>query len=71
MVKEDIEILNGDVNFLDMSVIFGDIIYKKLDFKWFDFDDKLILMIDKIVKIYGSIILNCFVFLVFENLVYY
>ena len=66
-VKEDIETLNGDVNLSDMSVIFGDITYKKPDSKWFDSDDKPTLTIDKTVKIHGSIILNRPVSLVFEN----
>mgnify|MGYP001462008253 CR=1 FL=1 len=59
--------LNGDVNLSDMSVIFGDITYKKPDSKWFDSDDKPTLTIDKTVKIHGSIILNRPVSLVFEN----
>lgn len=66
-VKEDIETLNGDVNLSVMSVIFGDITYKKPDSKWFDSDDKPTLTIDKTVKIHGSIILNRPVSLVFEN----
>lgn len=66
-VDEDIETVNGDVNVSGMSVIFGDITYKKPDSKWFNSDNKPTLTIDKNVEIHGSIILERPVTLVLEN----